>query len=73
MLLYTLILLGALALLYILDRFRENNCQWELSRSQLMVCKNCGRVFLLKRQERRRQCPECGKTASRFRIPRPGI
>lgn len=73
MLIYTLVLLAALALLYVLGRFQENNSQWELSRSQLMVCKSCGRVFLLKRQERNRQCPDCGKSASRFRIPRTGV
>lgn len=73
MLIYTLVLISILALLYILERFRQNNCEWELSRSQLMVCKKCGRVFLIKRQERSRQCPECGNIASRFRIPRTGV
>ncbi|NLF93603.1 MAG: hypothetical protein GX564_06915 [Oligosphaeraceae bacterium] len=73
MMIYTLVLISILALLYILERFRQNNCEWELSRSQLMVCKKCGRVFLVKRLERSRQCPECGHAASRFRIPRTGV
>jgi len=69
LLLYTLLLLAVSAFSYILFRLRKSSMDWSISRSQMMACKKCGQVFLLRRQERDRRCPVCGENSRNFRLP----
>jgi hypothetical protein len=69
LLLYTMLLLVFVAGSYVLFRLRRKAGGWEPSRSRLMSCRKCEKVFLLKRQQRDRRCPDCGEPSREFRPP----
>lgn len=56
---YTFFLLGVTVISFVYWKMRERAFRWELSRSRLMRCKACNRVFLGRRQELVSHCPRC--------------
>ncbi|MFA6814826.1 MAG: hypothetical protein WCS73_00840 [Lentisphaeria bacterium] len=73
MMIYTIFIILLTALCYIFDKIQDHSRAWNLSKSELMKCQKCGKVYLLKRQEKSRRCPYCGQRAVSFRLPYSGI
>ena len=70
--LYTVILVVAGIIALLSELLWRSNHSWSISRSKLMSCKKCGNVYLLKRQQLDRRCPQCGGSGGAFRMPYSG-
>jgi predicted RNA-binding Zn-ribbon protein involved in translation (DUF1610 family) len=73
LILYTLILIVFCVVCLVGDLLWRSNHSWHLSKSRLMSCRKCNTVFLLKRQQLDRRCPNCGTRGTPFRMPYSGV
>ncbi|MBO7741209.1 MAG: hypothetical protein J6S21_01520 [Victivallales bacterium] len=70
--LYTIILVAVGVIAVLSELLWRSNHTWSISRSKLLSCRKCGNVYLLKRQQVDRRCPQCGANGGSFRMPYSG-
>lgn len=71
--LYVVLLLVLAVALILEDKLWYSQHSLHISRSRLLTCRDCGHVFLQRRQQLDRRCPQCGGMANAFRLPYSGV